>query len=227
MIQEFNFLNRIQMNRQYFENIDATAEMAEEEIRNGLEFIDHYEEPMVSILGGARVKKNSKHYKLAYETGYLLGQEGYAVTTGGGIGIMEAANQGAKDAGGISLGIKAELIKGEKVRKTVHTDEINLHFIFVRRFLLAIKSQALVFFPGGYGTLSEFFEFLVLMKLNIGDDVPLVFVDKKYWKGLFDWLHKNPAKEGLLRFDAQDIDLLQFTESPKRILDIVKGTHKR
>lgn len=226
MIEEFNFKNRIEMNRQYFENIDGTSELVEEEMRNGLEFIDSYDEPIVSILGGAQVKKKSRHYKLAYETGYLLGQEGYAVATGGGIGIMEAANKGAKDGGGISLGIKAELIKGEKVKSSVHTAEINLHFIFVRRFLLAIKSQALIFFPGGYGTLSEFFEFLVLMKLNIGDDVPLIFVDKQYWKGLFDWLHKNPAKEGLLKFDAQDIDLLQFTESPRRIVDIVKGQRK-
>ncbi len=223
MIQEFNFKNRIEMNRQYFENIDGTAALVEEEIRNGLEFIDHYEEPMVSVLGGAQVKKKSRHYKLAYETGYLLGEEGYAVATGGGIGIMEAANQGAKDGGGISLGIKAELIKGEKVRKMVHTDEISLHFVFVRRFLLAIKSQALIFFPGGYGTLSEFFEFLVLMKLDIGDDVPLIFVDKKYWQGLFDWLHKNPAKEGLLKFDPQDIDLLRFAETAPQVIRIVKG----
>jgi uncharacterized protein (TIGR00730 family) len=223
MIQQFNFKNRIQMNRQYFENIDGTAELVQEEIRNGLEFIDRYEEPLVSVLGGAQVKKSSRHYKLAYKTGYLLGEEGYAVATGGGIGIMEAANQGAKDGGGISLGIKAELIHGEAVQPGVHTDEISLHFVFVRRFLLAVKSQALIFFPGGYGTLSEFFEFLVLMKLNIGDDVPLIFVDKEYWKGLFDWMHNNPAKEGLLKFDPQDIELLQFAEKPEEIVRIVKG----
>lgn len=201
--------------------MDWTTERVVSEMKEGLEFLNKYDNPMVSVLGGARVPRGSEHYAKAYQTGYELGADGFAILTGGGIGIMEAANKGAKEAGGVSLGIKAELIRNEKTEQNIHTDAIDLHFIFIRRFLLAIKSEALIFFPGGYGTLSEFFEFLVLIKLGISDPVPLIFVHKEYWQGLINWMHEEPNKEGLLATDVLDITTLRFADTPEEILDIV------
>jgi len=216
------FQQRIHKNRQYFRNVDWTTDKVQEEITEGLNFLNKYPNPIVSVLGGARVKPGGEHYQKAYETGKALGMDGFAILTGGGIGIMEAANRGASDAHGVSLGIKAELIHGEQVKGAIHTDSISLHFIFVRRFLLAIKSQALIFFPGGYGTLSEFFEFLVLMKLQIGDEVPLIFVNEEYWKGLMDWMHGQPHDEGLLATDIYDIPTLRFANDVPEIVRQVK-----
>jgi uncharacterized protein (TIGR00730 family) len=146
-----------------------------------------------------------------------------SVLSGGGSGIMEAANRGAYDGGGVSLGIKAELIKGESVKDHIYTEAISLHFIFVRRFLLAVESQALVFFPGGYGTLSEFFEFLVLIKLGISDEVPLIFVNRRYWQGLIDWMHNFPNKAGFLGTDIKDIPNIKFAENHEQIIRYCKA----
>ena len=216
------FRRKVHKNRQYYKNINWTARNVEREVQLGLKFLNEYPNPMVTFLGGARVLPEAQYYKLAYSTAKHLAKNGASILTGGGSGVMEAANRGAYDAGGVSLGIKAQLIKGEEVLDDIYTGAISLHFIFVRRFLLAIESQALVFFPGGYGTLSEFFEFLVLIKLQISDEVPLIFVNRRYWQGLIDWMHESPAKYGMVATDIKDIPNIKFAENHEQIVRFCK-----
>lgn len=219
--EERELREKILKNRQYFQNIDWTTEKAQEEIRSGLTMLNRYPQHLISFFGGARMPQDNPHFTLAYDAAHALASKNFAVLSGGGTGIMEAANRGAIEAGGVSLSIKAGLIHGEEVADDIYTESLTLHFIFVRRFLLAIKSEALLFFPGGFGTLSEFFEFLVLIQLHISDDVPLIFVDRNYWEGLLQWLDEFPHKQGLIVERVRDIAALKFADTAEEIVQIV------
>ena len=135
---------------------------------------------------------------------------------------MHAANSGAREANTPSIGLKAELLTKEKINDNIYTHELSFHFIFVRRFIMSIKSDALIFYPGGYGTLNELFEYLTLMQTGIVDIVPIICVNRKYWKGLFDWLKRNPTREGFLIHSNEDLKLLHFVDESDEILDILK-----
>ena len=124
-----------------------------------------------------------------------LVKRGYAILSGGGPGIMHAANSGAMEAGAPSIGLRAELLEEQEVTDKIFTHKLSFHFLFTRRFIMSIKSEALVFYPGGYGTLNELFDYAVHMQTNIIDTVPIICVNKKYWQGLFDWLKENPLKK--------------------------------
>ena len=134
---------------------------------------------------------------------------------------MHAANSGATEANVASIGLKAELLKGEKITDPIYTEELSFHFLFVRRFIMSIKSEALIFYPGGYGTLNELFEYAVLMQTGIVDGVPIICVNRKYWQGLFDWLKNNPLKENFFIQDLEDLKLLNFVDTDEEIFEIL------
>ncbi|MCH7851086.1 MAG: TIGR00730 family Rossman fold protein [Nanoarchaeota archaeon] len=213
---------KLHKNKQYYNKTDWTIEKVQEEINNGLDILNKIDKPIVTFFGSHMVEKDHNYYSHCKKVAFELGKEGYAILSGGGPGIMHAANSGATDAGVSSIGFKASLLTKERIDDPIFTDEYSFHFLFVRRFIMSIKSEALIFYPGGYGTLNEIFEYAVLMQTGIADKVPIICVNKDYWKGLFLWLEDNPLKEEFLINDVKDLELLYFVDSVEEILDIVK-----
>jgi uncharacterized protein (TIGR00730 family) len=210
-------------NYHYYAHVDWTVGKVDKEIRQGLKILNSIDNKIVSVFGSHRISPGNVYYDHCYMTGFALGKKGYAVVTGGGPGIMEAANKGAFDAGVPSIGIKAALLSKEQVAKKVHTHSMSMNFLFVRRFLLSIKSNAFIFYPGGIGTLNEMFEYLVLMQTKMTDKVPMICVNRKYWKGMFAWmLSKEVSKYKLItKKDLEDFILVDTTE------EIVKAVERK
>ena len=202
---------------------DWTADKAREEINAGLSLLSRIDNKIITIFGSHRVAQGNEYYSHCKNTAFELGKKGYAIISGGGPGIMHAANSGSKEAKARSIGLKAELLKEENVTDPIFTDELSFHFLFVRRFIMSKKSKALIFYPGGYGTLNELFESAVLMQTGIIKTVPIICVNKKYWQGLFDWLESNPLKEDFLIHDIKDLNLLYFADNLDEILSIIEN----
>ncbi len=208
-------MTRLHKNKQYYEDKRWTNEKVKQEIDNGLELLENIDKKIITFFGSHKVTKKSQYYKHAEATASQLGKRGYAVLSGGGPGIMHAANSGATKAKAPSLGLRAELLTKERVTDSIFTHDFSFHFLFVRRFIMSIKSEALIFYPGGYGTLNELFEYLVLMQTGILDKVPIICINKKYWSGLINWLRKNPLKKDFLIHDLKDLKLLYFADNIK------------
>lgn len=217
----------LRKNTQYLQHRKWTSNEAKKEIDDGLKLLESIRSPIVSVFGSHMVPPGSKEYKHAERTGFALGKRGYAMVTGGGPGIMFAANAGAFKAGAPSIGIRASLIKGEKVDGSIYTHTRSYTFLFVRRFILAVKSEALIFYPGGFGTLNELFEYVVLIQTGMDDKVPLILVNKSYWKGLFAWAKKEMVKQKLLTHGAKDLDMFYFVDDVDEIVRIIEKNAKR
>ncbi len=158
------------------------------------EFVDGFERmarigPCVSIFGSARTQSNNPYYILAEEIAYKLTLEGYGVITGGGPGIMEAANKGARRGNGKSVGLNIELPFEQKPNDFIDRDKsIDFHYFFVRKTIFLKYSQGFIALPGGFGTLDELFEALTLVQTTKIGEFPIVLVGKKYWQGLLEWV---------------------------------------
>ena len=172
----------------------------------------------VAIFGSARTPQDDPFYSAAQETAGLLVRAGFAVITGGGPGIMEAANRGAFDAGGVSIGCNIEL-PFEQKPNPFQTRALTFKYFFVRKTMFVKYSNAFIIFPGGYGTLDEMFEALTLIQTRKIKNFPVVLFGKDYWGGMISWLSdvilkaKNIADE--------DVQLLHLTDSPSEVVDIV------
>lgn len=181
------------------------------------EFVDAYERmnkigPCVSIFGSARTKPTMKHYKLATLLGERLVEEGYGVITGGGPGIMEAANKGAKNKGGKSVGLNIMLPHEQGHNAYIDPDKvITFYYFFVRKVALVKYAQAFVFFPGGFGTLDEIFEVMTLVQTKKIDRIPLVFIGKRYWGGLIKWIRSTMLEQHNY-IKETDLDLFLLTD---------------
>ncbi len=168
--------------------------------------------PSVSIFGSARTKEGNIYYKLAEDIAYKLTLEGYGVITGGGPGIMEAANKGAQKGGGKSVGLNIELPFEQKSNPFVDSDKnINFAYFFVRKTMFLKYSQGFIAMPGGFGTMDELFEAITLIQTNKVAEFPIVLVGKNYWKGLIEWLNetmyleeKNISKSDFALFELVD-----------------------
>jgi uncharacterized protein (TIGR00730 family) len=172
----------------------------------------------VSIFGSARVQPDHAEYNAARETAALLAREGFAVITGGGPGIMEAANRGAFEAGGISVGCNIELPFEQKSNPYL-TRSLKFKYVFVRKMMFVKYSLGFVIFPGGFGTLDELFEALTLIQTRKISNFPIVLFGTRYWAGLLDWIREFALREG--KISPQDMDLLHITDSPSEIVQIV------
>jgi uncharacterized protein (TIGR00730 family) len=214
-------MSKLHKNKEYYADTKNTTDLVREEINKGLELLNRIQNPIVAFFGSHKVKKNSNYYQHCEKVAFELGKRGYAILSGGGPGIMHASNAGATQAKTISVGLTAKLLKGERIKDTIFTDKMSFHFLFVRRFIMSIKSEALIFYPGGYGTLNELFEYAVLMQTDIVDTVPIICVNREYWEGLFKWLKNNPLKEDLL-ISKNDINLIHFVDSIDEILNIIE-----
>ncbi len=188
------------------------------------EFVDGFEflsqiEPAVTVFGSARTRPEEPYYKLAQEIGYLLAKSGFSVITGGGPGLMEAANRGAMDAGGMSVGMNIELPMEQKVNPYVNF-QVGFRYFFVRKVMFIKQAKAVIIMPGGFGTMDECFEVLTLIQTNKIRHFPVILVGKEYWTGLIDWLRSTMLKHQMIA--PEDLSMFKIMDDPKQILRAVK-----
>ena len=188
------------------------------------EFVEGFEvlskiEKAVSIFGSSRMKPTHKYYKLAEETAYLLAKEGYAIITGSGPGIMEAANKGAKRAGGLSVGLNIQIPQEQKPNKYVDI-LLDFRYFFVRKVMFVKYAKAFVIMPGGYGTLDEFTEAINLIQTQRIPKFPVVLLGKDYWQGLISWLKNTVLASG--NISKEDLDIFTIVDSPQEVIKVIK-----
>lgn len=190
------------------------------------EFVDGFEAlakigPCISIFGSARTQPGHAHYELAADIARRLAEEGFGIISGGGPGIMEAANKGAQLAGGRSVGLNIELPFEQHANPYIDRDA-NLHFdyFFVRKTLFTKYSQGFIMMPGGFGTMDEFFEVATLIQTGKMLQVPLILVGKEYWGGLMDWM-KETMHQKFSNISAPDLELLQIADTPEEVVEQV------
>lgn len=176
-------------------------------------------ENCVTIFGSAQFDESNPHYKLAYETAYILGKAGYTIMTGGGGGIMEAANKGAMDAGAISIGCNIEL-PTEQIPNIYQTLSIKFHYFFIRKVMLIKYSKAFILFPGGFGTMDELFEAANLMHTRKISNFPIIVVGKSYWQNLRSFIEQTMLEHQAI--NEKDSHFAHMTDNPQEVLDIIK-----
>ncbi len=176
-------------------------------------------ERAVSVFGSARTGEGEPDYLLAQEVCRRLGEAGFAVITGGGPGIMEAGNRGARDAGALSIGLGIELPHEQGENPYIDLGLRFRHF-FVRKVMFVRYASAFVAFPGGFGTLDELFEALTLIETRTIRHFPVVLVGSAYWRGLLDWVAERALAEG--KIGAEDLALLHLSDSPEEIVALVE-----
>jgi uncharacterized protein (TIGR00730 family) len=177
----------------------------------------------VSVFGSARTKRDDPQYETARRIGAALADAGYAVITGGGPGIMEAANRGAKDAGGLSVGLGIELPFEQGMNRWVDLG-INFRYFFVRKTMFVKYSQAFICLPGGFGTLDELFESLTLVQTKKVTKFPVVLFGSEYWGGLVDWIGRSVLAEG--KISPPDMELIHVTDDVDDAIEVVHSAWK-
>jgi len=179
----------------------------------------------VSIFGSARTAANDPYYQQALDTARLLAREGFAIITGGGPGVMEAANRGAQEGNGLSIGCNIELPFEQGMNPYV-ARAVNFRYFFVRKTMFVKYSTAFIVFPGGYGTMDELFEALTLVQTGKVKQFPVVLFGRAYWQGLADWLRDRVAGEG--KIATEDLQLFRITDDPREVVRwIVEARERR
>ena len=195
----------------------------EAELARGFDALKHITRG-VSVFGSARVPEDDPRYALARDVGRRLGEAGFAVITGGGPGIMEAANRGASDSGACSVGLNIEL-PFEQGPNAFQDIALEFHFFFTRKVMFVRYANAFVVFPGGFGTLDELFEALVLIQTHKIRLFPVVLVGTEWWSGLKEWIRERLLGEGMI--SPGDDELLRCTDDPAEVLEIVAAGAER
>jgi len=191
------------------------------------EFVKGYEKlnqigPCVSIFGSARTQPDNVYYKLTVEIAKNITDNGFGIITGGGPGIMEAANKGAQENEGTSVGINITLPFEQESNKYIDYDKnINFDYFFVRKVMLVKYSQCFVVMPGGFGTLDELFEAMTLIQTLKIDRFPIILVGTKYWSGLIDWITNTLITEGMI--SPEDIDLFHIVDDADKVIEILNN----
>lgn len=188
------------------------------------EFVDSFESmsmigPAVTVFGSARTKKNEAMYRKAVQMGRLLVESGFAVITGGGPGIMEAANKGASEAGGVSVGLNIRLPSEQKANPYIN-HPLEFHYFFTRKVCFVKYASAFVLFPGGFGTQDEYFEAITLIQTHRIDRFPIVMIGRDYWRGLVDWMRQAMLKSSYI--EAQDLELFVCVDEPKEAVEHIR-----
>jgi uncharacterized protein (TIGR00730 family) len=194
------------------------------------EFVDSFQTlsqvgPAVTIFGSARTHHNDKYYHAAQAIGKSLGQHKLAVITGGGPGIMEAANKGAAQGGGKSVGLNIELPHEQSGNKFSNVP-VHFHYFFSRKVCFVKYSFGFIFMPGGFGTLDEFFEVATLVQTQRIPEFPLILYGKNYWSGLLDWM-KTELLEHRRFILPEDLSLLKIADTPQEAVDIILDYQRR
>jgi uncharacterized protein (TIGR00730 family) len=194
------------------------------------EFVDSFETlsqlgPAVTIFGSARTKPEDPYYKAAEQLGKELAKHNLAVITGGGPGIMEAANKGAAQAKGKSVGLNIELPREQKGNRYANVP-VNFHYFFSRKVCFAKYSLAFVFMPGGFGTLDEFYEVLTLVQTARIPEFPLILFGRQHWQGLLDWM-KSSLQDQAQYISKGDLDLVKVVDDPHEAVQIILDYERR
>ena len=190
------------------------------------EFVDGFETlnkvgPCVSIFGSARTSPEHKFYKLTVEMAKRLTEEGYGVISGGGPGIMEAANKGAHENGGVSVGLNIELPFEKHFNPYIDSDKnLNFRYFFVRKVMFVKYAQAFVAMPGGFGTLDELFEVLTLIQTGVIKKVPVILMGTTFWSGLKSWISETML-ETYGNISPKDIDLIPIIDDPEEVIKVI------
>ena len=188
------------------------------------EFVEGFEalrnvRPAVAIFGSARTQENAKDYRLSREIGYRLSKKGFSVITGGGPGVMEGVNRGAYEAGGRSVGCNIELPFEQKPNPYINLP-VDFHYFFMRKVLFLRYTSAVIVMLGGFGTLDELFEVVTLVQTRKIDPMPIILVDRKFWKGALEWVRDSVY--GDRRYiDQKDQELLQLADTPEDVVSII------
>jgi uncharacterized protein (TIGR00730 family) len=202
---------------------EARVDRVDEELRRGFATLARVGKA-VSIFGSARTQESDPYYEAAQDLARRLGEEGFAIITGGGPGIMEAANRGARDVGVPSIGLAIDLIHEQALNEWVDVP-LEFHYFFTRKVMFVRYASAFVVFPGGFGTLDEMFEAATLRQTEKIRWFPIVLFGSDYWGGLIEWLRDTVQSEG--KVSADDVDLLEVTDDPQRVLEVVRGVEHR
>jgi hypothetical protein len=193
------------------------------------EFVEGFEElaaigPAVSFYGSARAKPEDKYYKLAEETATVLAKAGFAIITGGGGGIMEAANKGATQVGGKSIGLNIEMAL-EQVPNSYQNLSLHFRYFFCRKVMFLKYAKGFIAFPGGFGTIDEFTEAIMLIQTLKQAYFPVILMGSDYWSGLVDWMKKEMlAKHKFI--DAEDLNVFTVCDDPQKAADIIINFRK-
>ena len=198
---------------------EERIERIDRELRRGFDAL-HDLGCAASVFGSARTPPDAPEYALGREIGRKLGAAGFAVITGGGGGAMEAANRGAQDAGVTSVGLNIEL-PHEQAPNPYQDISLTFHHFFTRKLMFVRYANAFVVMPGGFGTLDELFEALVLIQTDTIAHFPVVLVDSDFWSGLIDWVRAKLLAEGMI--SAPDPDLVHITDDPDEVVAIVRA----
>jgi uncharacterized protein (TIGR00730 family) len=202
---------------------DRVARIADE-FSDGFEAVADLPSPAVSIFGSARIGQGHPAYEAARETARLFALRGFAVITGGGPGVMEAANRGAQEGNGLSVGFNIKLPHEQFANPYLDVSLTFNHF-YVRKTMFVKPAEGFVIFPGGFGTLDELFEALTLIQTGKVLNFPVVLFGSEFWEGLLDWVRERLLAERMISPD--DIDLLRVTDDPNEAVDIVASCYER
>lgn len=203
---------------------EAALELITEEFRHGFALVERIDRPAVAVFGSARVSEEHPSYVAARALGRGFAERGWAVITGGGPGVMEAANRGAKEGGGLSVGFNIELPNEQESNPYLDISHTFRHF-YARKVCFVKPSEGFVIFSGGLGTLDELFEAVVLIQTGKVMHFPVVLVGSAFWGELLDWLRKQPLAQGMI--SSRDLELLHITDAPQEAIEVVLESSKR
>jgi len=204
---------------------DFTSEDPWRIFRIMAEFVDGFEElskigSAVAVFGSSKTKPHDKYYKLAEQTAELLSKNGFSIITGAGSGIMEAANKGAKKAGGASIGLNIQVPILQKPNRFI-TNLLEFRYFFCRKVMFVKYAKAFIMFPGGFGTMDEFFESITLIQTKRVERFPVILVGSEYWKGLIGWMKHSMLSKGLIQ--KGDLPIFNIVDNPGGVLKIIKN----
>jgi uncharacterized protein (TIGR00730 family) len=193
------------------------------EFSAGFDAVADLPSPAVSIFGSARVDEQHPAYAAARATARGFGEAGFTIVTGGGPGIMEAANRGAQEGGGLSVGFNIEL-PHEQFSNSYLDVSLTFQHFYVRKTMFVKPAEGFVIFPGGFGTLDEFFEALTLIQTGKVSNFPVVLFGEDYWRGLLDWIRERVLGEGMI--SPEDLDLLRVTDAPAEAVETIVSCYR-
>lgn len=193
------------------------------EFVDGFEFIRHAG-PTVTMFGSARIKPGEYYYEEARKLAKLLVKAGYGIITGGGPGIMESGNRGAKEAGGKSIGFNIELPLEQTPNPFIKT-LVNFHYFFCRKVMFVKETKALVIFPGGYGTMDEFWEAVTLVQTGRNREFPVILVGKDFWTDLIGWMKKHLLNKNYI--EEKDMKIFHLVKDIKEVAPLIKKFYQK